>query len=222
MDAVIKVGGSLAANPNQLRMLCCRLSDYAHKYHFIIVPGGARFADVVRKYDQEFNLSPNKSHQMAVLGMDLYAMLLGDIIPRSRLTKSIQDLEHGSEDGEVQIIMPSALMIEKNPLENSWDVTSDAIAAYFARRLRADKLILVTDVDGIFTKDPKLHSDAVIIHRANAIDLLNLSERTSVDKSLPRQLLGCSVSCYVVNGRYPERIGSILEGKPTICTQILH
>ena len=46
-------------------------------------------------------------------------------------------------------------MLKENPLENSWEVTSDSIAAYLCGRLGLKELILITDVDGIFTSDPK-------------------------------------------------------------------
>jgi aspartokinase-like uncharacterized kinase len=221
MDAVIKIGGSLAENPKALRILCSRLSEYSQKYDLAIVPGGGKFADVVRDYEHDFALSPTKSHHMAILGMDQFALLLTDIMPRSRLIREFQNLKASSESGEARVLLPSALLFEENPLENSWDVTSDSIAAYFAGRLRADNLILITDVDGIFTMDPKLHSDAKLIHVISAEELLALNKRTSVDRYLPKLLLKCSFHCYVVNGKHPERIGSILSGQSATCTQIV-
>jgi len=105
-------------------------------------------------------------------------------------------------------------------LEHSWDVTSDTIAAYIAGLLHAEKLILVTDVDGIFSEDPKKNVDAKLIEELSAKKLLGWNKRTSVDKTLPKILLKANLDCYVVNGGYPERIKMILENKKTVCTHV--
>jgi len=186
----------------------------------VIVPGGGGFADVVREYDKTYALSHTTSHKMAILGMDQYALMLSDITPGSRLVSTVKEIEGSSKVRTVQILLPSRLMFEENPLENSWDVTSDSIAAHVANLLGAAKLILVTDVDGVFTKDPQGHSDAKLIKKITAKELLGGSQRTSVDRFLPKLLLKCNLHCYVVNGEHPDRVRSVLAGEMTVCTEI--
>jgi aspartokinase-like uncharacterized kinase len=111
-------------------------------------------------------------------------------------------------------------MIQENQLENCWDVTSDTIAAHISSILNSKKLILVTDVNGVFTQDPKKVSQAKLIEEISAKELLERKERTSVDKALPETLLQAKLDCYVVNGNYPKRVKQILENKRTICTHI--
>jgi aspartokinase-like uncharacterized kinase len=220
VDAVIKVGGSLAEDTERLKALCRMLSELAKKYALIVVPGGGRFADVVRDFDQRFSLSKGVSHRMALLGMDMFGLLLSDIMPSCRVFRQFDDAEELFGAGVVPIFLPSQLMFKDDPLENSWDVTSDSVAAYFAERLNAEKLILVTDVDGIFTKDPKIHRDATLIERISAKKLLMMNHRTSVDKFLPQLLSKSQIECYVVNGKYPARIKAVLAGQRTTCTVI--
>jgi aspartokinase-like uncharacterized kinase len=220
MDAVIKIGGSLAEEPERLRALCTKLSEFAKKFAIVVVPGGGRFADVVRDFDQRFTLSSGISHRMAILGMDQFGLLLSQIIPDSCATYLLNDAKQLSEIRVVPIFLPSRLMFKEDPLENSWDVTSDSIAAYVAGRLRVAKVLLVTDVDGIFTKDPKKHSGATLIEQLSAEDLLKLNKRTSVDRYLPKLLLESQIDCYVVNGKHPERIEAILAGQQATCTLI--
>lgn len=220
MDAVIKIGGSLAEDPERLRTLCTKLSEFAKKYAITVVPGGGKFADVVRDFDKRFTLSSGSAHRMAILGMDQFGLLLSQIIPNSCATYLLNDAKQLSEIGVVPIFLPSRLMFKENPLENSWIVTSDSIAAYVASRLRAAKVLLVTDVDGIFTKDPRKHADAVLIERLSAEELLKLNKRTNVDSYLPKLLLESQVDCYVVNGNQPERVEAILAGQQAICTLI--
>jgi len=218
MDAVIKIGGSLSEDPEGLRALCNKLSELAKKYEIIVVPGGGRFADVVRDFDQHFTLSRSISHRMAILGMDQFGLLLSDITPNSYALHRLENSKRLSKAKKVPIFLPSHLMFQKDPLENSWDVTSDSIATYVASRLHIAKVLLVTDVDGIFTKDPKKHSDAKLIKEYSAEKLLKLAKRTSVDNFLPKLLLKSQIDCYVVNGKYPERLKAILAGQRTICT----
>jgi aspartokinase-like uncharacterized kinase len=109
-------------------------------------------------------------------------------------------------------------MFEEDPLENSWDVTSDSIAAYVASRVHAEKLVLVTDVDGVFTSDPKTDSSAKLIENLSAERLLKLNRQTSIDRYLPKLLLDAQINCHVVNGNFPERVEAVLEGLRTTCT----
>jgi aspartokinase-like uncharacterized kinase len=221
MDAVIKIGGSLAEDPERLRALCAKLSEFAKKYAIVVVPGGGRFADVVRDFDKRFTLSSEISHRMAVLGMDQFGLLLSQIIPNSCATYLLNDAKQLSEIGVVPVFLPSRLMFKEDPLENSWNVTSDSISVYVASRLHAAKVLLVTDVDGIFTEDPRKHADAKLIGRLSAVETLKLKQRTSVDRYLPKLLLESPIDCYVVNGKHPERIAAILAGQQATCTLIV-
>jgi aspartokinase-like uncharacterized kinase len=220
VDAVVKVGGSLAEEPEQLIALCGKLSMLAETYGLVVVPGGGRFADVVRDSDERFNLSSGVSHRMAVLGMDQFGMLLAQITPNSCATYLLEDAKQLAETEAVPVFLPSRLIFKDDPLKNSWDVTSDSIAAYVAGRLQAAKLVLVTDVDGVFTKDPKTNEDATLIERLSVEDLLKFDARTSVDCFLAKLLLEAPVDCYVVNGKHPERVEAVLAGQQTVCTLI--
>lgn len=217
---VLKVGGSLALYPEKLRALCTQLSLSSKKHRLIVVPGGGEFADVVRSLDKRFSLSCNTSHRMAILGMDQYGLLLADLIPDSVAVGKLDEIEYFLDMGKLPVLLPSNLMFREDPLENSWDVTSDSIAIYIAGRLHMSRVLLVTDVDGIYTGDPKKHPEAKLIEQITARELLRLNIRMSIDKALPRLLLGSTVDCFVVNGLFPERVKKILENKITVCTII--
>jgi aspartokinase-like uncharacterized kinase len=219
MDAVLKVGGSLAEDPNSLARLCQKLSDLSKVHRILIVPGGGEFADTVRKFDKTYRLSSTVAHKMAILAMDQYGFFLSNITPDSYVSHSLEEVSNSAK-GTLPIFSPSKLMFREDPLEHSWDVTSDTIAAYIAGLLHAKKLILVTDVDGIFSEDPKKTLEAKLVEELPAEELLGWNKRTSVDKTLPKILLQANLDCYVVNGAYPERIKQILENKKTVCTHV--
>jgi aspartokinase-like uncharacterized kinase len=111
-------------------------------------------------------------------------------------------------------------MFAEDPLENSWDVTSDSITLYIAHKLQAEKVLFVTDVDGIYSADPKSTGSATLLKEVSSEALSTRKTRTSVDSTLPKLLKKWPIPCYVVNGKYPERIELLLEGKTAVSTLI--
>ncbi|MCL4430122.1 MAG: delta 1-pyrroline-5-carboxylate synthetase [Chloroflexi bacterium] len=217
---VVKVGGSLTAYPEKLRTLCAKLSEASKKHRLIVVPGGGEFADVVRRLDERFFLSCVASHRMAILGMDQYGLLLSDLMPNSVTISKLKEVKYFLDLGKLPVLLPFNLMLREDPLQNSWDVTSDSIAVYLAHRLHVLKVLLITDVDGVYSNDPKKHSDAKIINNLSASELLAMNKRTSVDIALPKLLLKVRIDCFVVNGLFPERIETVLDGRDEVCTLI--
>jgi aspartokinase-like uncharacterized kinase len=218
--AVVRVGGSLSLYPEKLRALCANLCEASNRHKLLVLPGGSEFADVIRDFDQRFNLSAEAAHKMAILGMDQYGYLLSDLMSCSHLLNKLEDAKKLLDQGKLSVFLPSNFLCNELSLENSWDVTSDSIAIYIAGKLHAEKAVLVTDVDGVYTSDPKKFRDAKLIEKISATELFAMNMRTSVDKFLPKLLLQLKIECYVVNGLYPERVMAVLEGKQAICTLI--
>jgi aspartokinase-like uncharacterized kinase len=218
MEAILKIGGSLAADPERLKKLCQVVSELAKTHKLAVVPGGAEFADTVRKFDKKFGLSKGAAHKMAILAMDQYGLLLSDITPDSYISYKLQQIIK-PQKGKLPFFLPSQFMFHDDSLEKSWDVTSDTISAYIAGKLGAEKLVIVTDVDGIFLEDPKT-GDSELFEALTAKELQSWNKTTSVDKALPKLLLETKLQCFVVNGKHPKRIKQILENKRTLCTEI--
>ena len=218
--AIVKVGGSLALHPEKLRALCVKLSEVSKRHSLIVVPGGGEFADVVRSLDERFSLSCSVSHRMAILAMDQYGFLLSDLTPNSEVVNNLANAKKNLDLGKLTVFLPSNMLLKENQLENSWNVTSDSITAYIAHRLKVCKVLLITDVDGIYDADPKKKSEAKLIKELTATELLEMKNRTSVDKSLPKLLLKAPIDCFVVNGLFPERVEAVLEGQNSVYTLI--
>ena len=102
----------------------------------------------------------------------------------------------------------SEFLKNEDPFECSWDVTSDSIAAYVAHSLNA-KLLIVTNVNGIYTREPN-EEGSEFINVIDAKKLLTFDE-TSIDLMLPSLLLKFGSDCFVVNGKYPERVLSLID-----------
>ena len=148
---------------------------------------------------------------MAILAMDQYGFLLSNLTPDSTAVNRLEMVQETWDLGKLPVFLPSNFLLEKDPLENSWDVTSDSIAAYIADQLHASRLLLVSDVDGVYTCDPKKFPDAKLISKLSARELLKMYKRTSVDEFLPKLLLQLQIKCFVVNGLYPDRVEAVLE-----------
>ncbi len=186
-----------------------------------MVPGGGEFADTVRQFDKRFSLSNQASHKMAILGMDQYGWLLLDLIPAAVASTGLQEARKALAEGKLAVFLPAKFMLKGDPLENSWSVTSDSIALYIAHRLYAKRLMLVTDVDGVYYADPKTNPKATLIEEISSHKLSTL-KRTSVDSALAGLLLKWRMDCFVLNGAYPDRVEAVLEGQKTVYTHISH
>jgi hypothetical protein len=218
--AVVKVGGSLLSYPENLRALCSKLGEVSRTHKLIVVPGGGEFVDVVRSLDKRFSLSCEVAHRMAILGMDQYGLLLSDLILNSVKVRNLEEINCFLDSGRLPVFLPSNLMLKEDPLKNSWDITSDSIAVYLARRLGMRTVLLVKVVDGIFLNNSKKHPNSKLCTNLSASQLLAMDKPTSVDKALPKELLNTAIDCFVVNGLFPERIEAVLEGRDTIHTLI--
>lgn len=220
MDAVVKVGGSLAKHPRKIKDLCRKLERLGKTYRILIVPGGGPYADLVRVLDERYVLSDTISHKMAILAMDQFGLLLLSEMSEARAVHTLEETKTIIQKGKLPIFLPSRLIFLEDPLEHSWNVTSDSIAAYIASLLNVNKLILIKDVDGIFPEDPKKGSAGKLIERLSAVELLSWNSATCVDKTLPAIILKSQLDCFVVNGTHPERVKAILDGVETLCTRI--
>lgn len=217
---VLKIGGSLGRYPDKLRKLCLKVSELAKKRRLLVVPGGGEFADTVRQLDQRFHLSSSVSHRMAILGMNQYGLLLRDLIPDSIIIERIDELEATFIDEKIPVFLPASLMFDEDPLDNSWDVTSDSIAAYIANKIQASKLLIITDVDGIYTNEPK-KSKAKLIKEISPDELLDKNKSTCIDSILPGLLQKYSVECSVINGLFADRLEDALYNNRIIGTLIV-
>ena len=199
---VVKIGGSLF--PNYAIDLAKKLENT----NSLIVLGGGEFANLIRKYDSEINFSQETNHWTAIDCMDIIAKLVNDKVESTKLAYSIDDAIAISNEGFTPIFVVSKFLREDDPFECSWDVTSDSIAAYISHRLNAN-LLIVTNVNGIYTQEPK-EPGSTFISKIDAKTMLNFQE-SSIDVMLPSLLLKFGTNCYVVNGKYPERVLSLID-----------
>ena len=213
MLTVVKVGGGLGrgAGDDALRALCQVLGELGERHPLLVVPGGAGFADAVRDHDRRFGLPATASHRMAILAMELFGWLLGELIPGAERCADLAP--HGA--GRARVLLPARLALDALPA--SWHVTSDSIAAWVAGRVGADRLVLVKEVDGLFAEWPA---------RGQPLASLSVAELAAlapggVDGYLPTALERASFETWVIGGRDPERVVDLFERGTTVGTRIV-
>lgn len=173
----------------------------------LVILGGGEFANLVRKYDEELNLSDETAHWTAIDCMDIVSKIVADKVDTAEIATTLKDAYDLMENGLTPILITSGILKEEDPFESSWEVTSDSIAAYVSHLLNA-KLLIVTNVNGIYTQEPSVKG-AKFIDMIDAKTLLTFDE-TSIDLMLPSLLLEFGTDCYIVNGKYPERVLSLI------------
>ncbi|MFQ6071891.1 MAG: amino acid kinase [Methanosarcinales archaeon] len=203
---VLKIGGSLIEYAHNLLKKLCYL-DYSatgrEPESIIIVPGGGIFANIVRDVSQKYNISSDSAHWMAILAMEQYGFYLASL----EKIKLLDDLDNIPS---MSILLPYKLLKNNDELEHSWKVTSDTIAAWIAKKLKA-RLIKATDVDGIYI-------DNKLVSTISARELIG--KDTCVDLALPKYLIKEKINLLVVNGKYPDRVIKAIFNKKTIGTFI--
>ena len=187
---VVKFGGSLLTHAEKTLPLLA-------EHEVLLVPGGGVFAEQVRRLYAEHRLSESAAHFMAIAAMDAYGEFLSSVsgIPaRQTLRGSLP-----------AILLPYRLMRELDPLPHSWQVTGDSIACCIAALLGEKRLVILTDVDGIYVNGEP-------VKEITAAELLRLGE-TCVDAYLPRLLKKHRITCTVANGRSAEAVKAVLRGE---------
>lgn len=140
---VVKLGGSLHASPDLARWIAA-LKRYPRP--LTIVSGGGPFADAVRGAQPKMGFSDKTAHAMAVLAMEQYALALADIHDLD-LAASLEEMAPLNAARRIALWRPSVMVARAADITPGWDVTSDSLAAWLARLLRAESLLLIKSVD---------------------------------------------------------------------------
>jgi aspartokinase-like uncharacterized kinase len=142
VDVVLKMGGGSLRAPADLDAALAMI-DAAPTRSVLVVPGGGLVADAVRDVSSRMALSDDTAHWMAVRAMDVVAELLVSRLRRGVLVTSAGEVEAALAAGQLPVLAPYQWLREADPLPHSWDVTSDSIAAWFARVTGAAQVVLV-------------------------------------------------------------------------------
>ncbi|MDP2153997.1 MAG: uridylate kinase [Methylotenera sp.] len=199
---VVKLGGSLLGSPELPRWLdmLVKISDGK----VIIVPGGSVFADAVREAQQRTGVDDTIAHQLALLAMDQFGLLLTGI--NKQLVTASSELEIAERGWQHRAIvwLPSKMVLADDAISKNWQVTSDSLSAWLAKKISADRLLLV--------------KSKPLSHYANStsVSLQMLVSDTLVDEAFKDFYLTQHFQTYVVHKTNYDAVEPILSKRHAI------
>ncbi len=248
MRVVVKVGSSTLThstgmlNIRLVENLCKVLSDIKNSGHEVVLVSSGAVAMGVGKLRLQEKPSDNPTKQAAAaVGqcelMYTYDKLFGefnhtvaqvlvtgtDIVGANR--KNIENtLNRLIEMGALPIINENdtVSLDEMEQLNALGD--NDTLAAIVATCVKADLLILLSDIDGMYTADPRKDPEAKLIHRISELTDEIISRaggsgtsqgtggmRTKLNAAKIAGLKG--IDMVIANGDDPENLYDIMDGK---------
>lgn len=108
-------------------------------------------------------------------------------------------------------------------------MSGDRVMEYLAKRLDARLVVFTTDVEGIYTADPKVDKGASLIHTINKENFKEIRHGISGSRSVDvtggmlrkiEHLVALGRKTVIINGNAPGRVRDVLLGKPVKGTVI--
>lgn len=245
MRIVIKIGTSTLAHPTghlnirRVEQLCKIMSDIKNAGHeLILVSSGAIGMGVgklgLRERPKDI---PSKQAAAAVGQCELmytYDKLFSEYHHTvAQLLITGDDTTNDTRRFNFTNTLNRLLELGALPVINENDTVAtdeivigdnDTLAAIVARSVHAEMLILLSDIDGLYTADPHTHPEAKLLHHVAGIDdhirkIAGISSSTQGTGGMVTKLhaaeicLGCGCKMVIANGNNPGNLYDILEGK---------
>lgn len=193
---VVKVGTSTLTNEsgkNDLRafdQLALALSDIQNLgYEVVLVSSGAIAVGANKMHMKERPTSMRLKQAAAAVGqcsiMYLYDKFFGDYDKTiAQILLNAEDIEHEEKKENLTNTFDALLEMGIIPIVNENDSVSyteiesqdrlfgdnDMLSAIVAILCRASRLVILSDIDGFYDSDPRLHPTAKLIPRIDVID----------------------------------------------------
>ena len=245
MRIVVKIGTSTLAhstghlNIRRVETICKVLSDIKNSGHELILVSSGAIGMGVGKLGlrQRPKDIPTKQAAAAVGQCELmyfYDKLFGEYhhtVAQLLITK--EDIACEKRHANFRNTLNRLLELGAFPILNENDTIAtdeivigdnDTLAAIVAESVEADLLVLLSDIDGLYTADPHTNPDAELIHTVHKIDgkimaLAGVSSTTLGTGGMVTKLraaeicLNCGCDMVIANGKNPNLLYDILEGK---------
>ena len=238
---VIKIGSSLLVDINReirKKWLISFAKDIRNlkskNKKVIIVSSGAIALGCKKMNYNKTNLKLDKSQAIASVGqielMNLFTQTFSKFdLNISQILLTLDDTEERRRSINAKRTFENLFKLDYIPIVNENDTIAtseikygdnDRLASRVAQITNADTLILLSDVDGLFTKNPKMFKDARLIKTVNNLnkDIKNINIRgmtefgsggmnTKIEAAKICNLAGCNM--VIANGLYLNPISQI-------------
>ena len=246
MRIVIKIGTSTLAHPTghlnirRVEELCKVLSDIKNAGHQVILVSSGAIGMGVGKLGLTSRPKdiPTKQAAAAVGQCELmytYDKLFGEYNHTvAQLLITGDDVANEKRSRNFRNTMNRLLELGALPILNENDTVAtdeivigdnDSLAAIVAKSVEAELLILLSDIDGLYTADPHKDPEATLIHRVTKLDesvlaLAGVSSSSQGTGGMVTKLhaaetcMACGCAMVIANGNNPANLYAILDGKP--------
>ena len=245
MRVVVKIGTSTLAHPTGLlnirrvEELCCVLSDLKNSGHEVILVSSGAIGMGVGKLSLKERPSdiPTKQAAAAVGQCELmytYDRLFQKYhhtVAQILLTGS--DFKNDDRYHNFQNTLRRLLELDVLPIINENDTSAtdeikvgdnDTLSAMVAVSVEADRLILLSDIDGLYTADPHKYADAKLIHRVEELtdEIMALAgdAGSALGTGGMKTKLHAAELCFgagcemvILNGAEPSLLYDLFDGK---------
>jgi uridylate kinase len=216
MRVVVRVGGSVVASPLNASLisryvdLLKKLRDEGHEV--VAVVGGGSLAREFIRVAAELGLGEDDRDWAAIYVSRLFARLFVLCLGEAGCGNVSFTLGNAVDCLKQGVVVMGGL----HP-----GMTTDAVAALVGERVKADLLVKASNVDGIFTKDPKKFPDAKKLdevgfdglERLFAEDRHRAGIHQILDPEAVKVLRRCRLKTVVVNGFDVKNVLSAVNGK---------
>lgn len=245
MRIVIKIGTSTLAhstghlNIRRVEELCKVFSDIKNAGHEVIIVSSGAIGMGVGKLGLSSRPTdiPTKQAAAAVGQCELmytYDKLFSEYNHTvAQLLITSDDIKNEERHQNFSNTLHRLLALNAIPIINENDTVAtneivigdnDTLAAIVSESIRADKLILLSDINGLYTADPHTNPDAKLIDRIYEIDDeiialaggsgSNLGTGGMITKlQAARICMACGCDMVITNGNDPSALYDIIDGK---------
>ena len=245
MRIVIKIGTSTLAhssghlNIRRVEELCKVISDIKNAGNqVIVVSSGAIGMGTGKLGLRERPKDIPTKQAAAAIGqcelMYIYDKLFGEynhIVAQLLITG--EDVENNERHTNFSNTLARLMELGAIPIINENDTVAtkeivigdnDTLAAIVAQSVKADILVLLSDIDGLYTADPHLDPNATLIPVINKIDdsilaLAGISNSNLGTGGMVTKLeaakicMSCGCDMIITNGDNPNNLYAIMDGK---------
>lgn len=216
MKIVIKIGGSVSIKEtgpdfSYFRRLIPVLKKLKKKNQLIVVIGGGRLTRAYGKSIEGFGLKDREKEAVFIKLISSNVEFLAALL-KMRQIFSLNEIRPNTS-GVIGGIVPGR--------------STDANGAIAAKRIGADIFIKLTDVDGVYTSDPKKTREPRKLDSITFRDMKKMAVKGRpnsygvLDKAAIQTLASAKIKTIILNGKEPRnalkalkgsRIGTVIEG----------
>ena len=216
MKIVVAIGGSILLRDYEsirFKQYSEILKDLTNEHEIFIVVGGGRPARDYINFVRELGGGESQCDEIGIevtrVNAKLLITALGDAA-YPKVPHNFQEALEYSTSGRI-IVMGGT-----EPAHST-----DAVSAILAEYVKADKLINLTSVDGMYTKDPNKFDDAELVREITATDLLDFLNGKDIkagtyeffDTTAVQMIKRSNLETVIASGFEPENLIKAVNGE---------